>query len=139
MSEEDLEIVRRFIGYLSELQYDAAAEWLAPDAKWHNTSVFPGPTTVTGVEVIAEFLRDLFESYRGGEAGVEVEELIDGGELAVVGLHGWGHGLSSGVPIDARWAHTIACRDGKVVRVDTFGHLSKALEAAGRSDGSPEA
>ena len=131
MSQENLEAVRGLIGAISRRDYEVVAEYLAPDAQWHNTNVFPGPITVVGADAIEEFLRDLFEAYRGGSSGIEIEELVDGGETVVVGLHGWGHGMSSGVPIDSRWAHAIRFSGVKVVEVNTYGRLSSALEAAG--------
>jgi ketosteroid isomerase-like protein len=134
MSQENVDAVRRLIGAISSRNYEVVAEYLAPDAQWHNTNVFPGPTTVVGADAIEEFLRDLFEVYRGGSSGIEIEELVDAGETVIVGLHGWGHGMSSGVPIDSRWAHAIRFSGVKVARVDTYGRFSSALEAAGLRD-----
>ena len=133
MSQENAEVARHLIQGISDGDYAVVATYLAPDAQWNNTSVFPGPTTVAGADAIEAFLRDLFDTYRGGSAGIEIEELVEGAETVVVGLHGWGHGASSGAPIDTRWAHVIRLRGSKVVGVDTFGRLSTALEAAGLS------
>jgi ketosteroid isomerase-like protein len=134
MSQENVETARLLIERISLRDYDSVAKYLAPDAQWHNTNVFPGPTSIIGAEAIVEFLRDLYEAYRGGSSRIEIEERVDAGETVVVGLHGWGHGMSSGVPIDTRWAHVLQFRGPKVVRVDTYGRYAKALEAAGLAE-----
>ncbi len=134
MSQENVESVRRLIEAISSRNYGVVAECCAPDAEWHNTSVFPGATTVVGADAIERFLRDLFEAYRGGTSGMDIEELVDAGEAVVVGIHGWGHGMSSGVPIDTRWAHVIRFQGPEVIRVDTYGRFSSALEATGLSE-----
>ncbi len=99
MSEENPEIVRRFIESIGDGDYESAGRQLDPNGEWHNT--------------------------------MKVEEIVDGGEIIVVKVHGWGRGAGSGVPIDVRWAHVMRLRGAKVLRVDTYGRFERALEAAG--------
>ncbi len=134
MSQENLELVRRFIESVGNGDYEAAAQRLDPGAEWHNTAVFPGPRTVVGSDAIVGFWRDFFDIQRGGSSGMKAEELMDGGEIVVVKVHGWGRGVGSGVPIDLRWAHILRLRDGKVIRVDTYGQFDRAVEVAGLSE-----
>jgi ketosteroid isomerase-like protein len=136
VSEKNVKIVRRVVETIGSGDYDLAASYLDPDAEWHNTAVFPGPKSVVGAKAIAGFWRDLFGAY-GGEtaaAGMEIEKLVDAGEVIVILIHGWGSGQSSGVPIETRWAHVLRLRDSRVVRVETHGRFASALEAAGLSE-----
>jgi ketosteroid isomerase-like protein len=132
MSEENVEVVHRFVAAISSGDYDEAASMLHPDAEWHNTAVFPGPTTVRGAPAITRFLRDLFEEYSGPAATkMEIEKVADSGNLVVIHIHGRGHGRGSGIPLDIQWAHALCLDEGKVLRVKTYGRYAKALEAAG--------
>lgn len=136
MSEENVALAHRFIQEVGDGRYDRAATYLHPDAEWHNTRAFPGPTTVVGPNAIREFWRDLFGAYGGGRgvAGMEVERTAHAGEVVAVLVHGWGRGHGSDIPIDTRWAHVLRMQDSKVVRIDTYGTFNRALEDAGMSE-----
>jgi limonene-1,2-epoxide hydrolase len=55
MSQEKVEIVRRFLVTMVRGDYDATVRDFDADAKWHNTSAFPGPTICSGPAEIAAF------------------------------------------------------------------------------------
>jgi ketosteroid isomerase-like protein len=136
MSQENVEIVRKLIQKISDARYGDAAAYLHPDAEWHNTRTFPGPTTVLGASAIQEFWRDLFGAYGGerSDSGMEVESVAHASDVVAVLVHGWGRGRGSQIPIDTRWAHTLRIRDSKVQRIDTYGRFDDALEAVGLSE-----
>jgi hypothetical protein len=46
-----------------------------------------------------------------------------------VGLHSWGSGKASGIPVDVRWAAVFELRDQRVTRVDVYGSYERAHEA----------
>ena len=132
MSQENVEVVRRFVECWASGNIDAAVTELHPDAEWHNTAVFPGPRTVRGAKAIEDFWRDLTEAWSLG--GGRMERVADGGDVVVIEVRGWARGHGSGVPVDTRWAHSFRLQGGKVVCVRTYGSYGKALEAAGLSE-----
>jgi ketosteroid isomerase-like protein len=136
MSEENVAAVRRLVDALSAGDYDRAAAELHSAAEWHNTAAFPGPRRVTGAERIRDFWADLFDAYgaTAEDSGIEVERIAESGDSVVVLLHGWGHGRSSGIPFDTRWAHALRVNQGKIDRVATYGTYERALAAAELSE-----
>jgi ketosteroid isomerase-like protein len=132
MSQENVEIVRRSYKAIASGDYEKAARALHADAEWHNTSVYPGPRTIRGADGIRDFLEDMFDTYVG--LGMTIERVASADDVVVIQLHGWGHGKTSGAPVDVRWAHAIRLQEGKMIRVQTFGRYSSALEAAGLSE-----
>jgi ketosteroid isomerase-like protein len=134
MSEEHVEIVRRFLDAYVAADYERAASLLHAEAQWHNTPSFPGPQTVDGPEAIRHFWRDMFEAFAGPSrsgSGMEAERITDHDDVVVAEVHGWGAGKSSAARFDRRWAHAFRHKDGKIVRIDTYGSYERALEVLG--------
>ena len=70
MSQENVEVVRRFFEALSRQDYEVASTCLQPDAEWRNTSSFPGSQTLVGARAIFEFWDAMIESLnRVGRGG----------------------------------------------------------------------
>jgi ketosteroid isomerase-like protein len=130
MSQENVEIVRRMFKAVWRRDYSDAESCFHADVEWHNTSVFPGPRTIVGPKAISAFWKELFETFEGG-GEMEIEEVRADGECVVLGVHSWGHGKGSGVPVDVHWALTLSLHDGKIARVDVRGDYAKAVLAAG--------
>jgi ketosteroid isomerase-like protein len=131
MWEVNVAVVRRFVEDVHKGEYGDAESCLHPDVTWQNTSAFPGRRTLVGSKAVIEFWHELFESFATENGGFEIEELIAGGEHVVMGVHSWGHGAGSGVPIDVHWALTVQLRDAKIARVDIRGDYASALSASG--------
>ena len=140
MPESAVETVRRFMDAYVAGEYDRAAGELHAEAEWHNTRSFPGPTSVYGPGAIRGFWREMFRAFAAssgaGSSGMEVERVADYGDVVVVVLHGWGGGTTSSAPFDRRWAHACRVRDGKVLRIDTYGSFQRALDVLGLRDRS---
>ena len=134
MSEENVEIVRRWSEAMGSGRYDEAASALAPDAEWHNTAAFPGPRVIRGATAIEDFWRDLYEAWSPVEDGGGIEEITESGDLVVIGVRAKARGRESGVPIEKRWAHSFRLRGAKVECIKTYGSYVKALEASGLSE-----
>jgi ketosteroid isomerase-like protein len=129
MSQENVEIVRRMFEAVWRRDYDDAGSCFRADAEWHNTSAFPGPRTIVGPKAIFAFWRELFESFEN-EGEMEIEEVSEGGDCVVLGVHSRGRGKGSGVPVDVHWALTFDLHDEKIARVDVSGDYAKAVLAA---------
>ncbi len=133
MSQQNVEVVQRFVEALDRRDYDDAIPCLHGDAEWHNTAAFPGPRTVSGPTAIVEFWRGLVESFDPAEGGTEVENITASGDHVVAGVHSQGIGAGSGVPIDVRYALSFSLRSKRIARVAVSGDYATALEAAGLS------
>jgi ketosteroid isomerase-like protein len=132
MSQENVEIVRRFLVMMDRGDYDAAVREFDPDAKWHNTGAFPGPTICSGPTEIAAFWKALLEDFEDGK--LDIEETAESGDTVVVGIHSQARGRTSGAPVDVRWGLIIRFERGSIIRADVYGEYGRALEAAGLSE-----
>jgi ketosteroid isomerase-like protein len=134
MSEENVEMVRRFLAALNRRDYEEASACLRADAEWHNTTAFPGARTVLGPKAITECWQELNESFDPVDYGMEVEHIVESGALVVIGVRSWGKGASSGLSGEVHWGLGVSIRDGRIQRLDVSGDYGSALEAAGLSE-----
>src|SRR5262245_56661048 len=119
MSQENVEAVRRMLVSIHRRDFGKAIRQFRPDAHWHNTGAFPGPTVCSGGSEITTFWTSLFEDFE--EHGqLEVEQTSDLGDTVIVGLHIRGRGKVSGAPVDVRWAMTVRFEGGLIARVDVY-------------------
>jgi ketosteroid isomerase-like protein len=133
MSEENMEIARRFVEGWQRGDWEGMAELADPEVELHGT--------VGGVEEgrlrrgIAEIRRD-FESNEEiwDDHRVEVEELIDAGDRVVLFQREYQRGRSSGVELVLEAAVLIDLRDGRIVRLQGYMDRAAALGAAGLRD-----
>ena len=110
-SAENVEVVKRTFDALQHRDYAAAKSGFHADAVWQNTGDFPGPLRCIGPEAIVEFWTNLAETFDDSVGGHEIEQATSGGEVVILGLHSFGRGLGSGVPIDVRWAAAVQIRN----------------------------
>jgi len=130
MSEENVEIVRRFADCWERSDWDGMAELAHSDVEQH--------TTVGGVEE-GRILRGIAEIRQDYEAvdetweehRVEVEELIDAGGRVVIFQHEYMRGKTSGIELDVQPAVVVDLQDGQIIRVQGYMDRSAALEAVG--------
>jgi len=128
MSAENVETVLRTHEALGKGDFEAAARGFHPDATWHNTSDFPGEAVCVGVQAIMDFWRGLLSAF---EWTGYVEQVLDGEDTVVLGIHSTAQGRASGVPVDAGYAVAHRMRDGKIGRADVYGSWDKAVKAVG--------
>ena len=76
-------------------------------------------------------LGELYQSFDDEGERAIIEKVAAGGDRVVIGVHSWGRGKASGVPVDVRWAIAFQFRDGKVSRIDVRGDYTEAVRAAG--------
>ena len=132
MSQENVEVVRRFLVTMGSGDYDTAVRVFHADAKWHNTGAFPGPTICSGPAEIKAFWKALFEDFENAQ--LEIEETAETGDTVVVGLHSQAWGKASGAPVDVRWGMSFRFEGGNIIRADVYGKYGRALQAVGLSE-----
>jgi ketosteroid isomerase-like protein len=130
MSEENLEIVRRFIEAWSAHDRAELAKYLHPHAVFHSAitnvvgETFYGPDQILGV----------FDRWAEEWSAIrwEVDEYIDVDESRVVTLHKViATGRASGVETARDLGGVIEIREGLVVKQWIYLDRNEALEAAG--------
>jgi ketosteroid isomerase-like protein len=134
MSEEDVEIVRRYVDAFNRRDRDAFLALLDPQFEGIPPSDWPESTPVRGHEAAWDFGLELEEPWQ--EGGGEITELIGAGnDRTVMGIAARRAGKASGVDLGKfeAWA-VISFRGGRIVRLEWFLDRSEALEAAGLSE-----
>ena len=130
MSQENVEIVRRSIDYLSatgdlaEACYDPEVEYkMQPDAPWRTT--YHG---LVGLRRSLESVREVWASIK-----IEPREFIETDE-AIVAVQNFHLRAHSGVELEVEQAWAYWMQDGKIRRIEQYGTKAEALEAAGLSE-----
>ena len=132
MSEENVEIVRRALDFLSRSDRASIEPLLHPDVEWRTVL---GP--LLGVDAVSgrdsalplgfEEIPDAVEDFH-----VQVEELRDLGEGGVLLVARYlGKGKGSGIEIDEQISCIYRLRDGMILSVRDYRSRQEALEAAG--------
>jgi ketosteroid isomerase-like protein len=126
MSQENVEIVRRFYEHILRGDQAAALACLAPDVDY---GVAQEIRPAHGLEAV----RAMWERWLNDWEEIETvaEEFIDAGDHVIVTVHESGRGRGSGIEIDGRYFNVLTVRNGKIVRKLEFTQRSGALEAAG--------
>ena len=152
MSEENVEIVRRFMEAVDHFfevywndprsiataletdtlwpEYREALAFLDPVVEWK--TVFLGETHrgyLETAKVWDDYLR-WADDYR-----VDLQEVEDlGGDQVYAVIRLVGTAESGGAPMDARFFDLFTLRDGRIVRLEEYTDRDQALEAAGLSE-----
>jgi ketosteroid isomerase-like protein len=132
MSQENVEVVHRFVDAVNRGDRDAVAATLDPDVDWHTIA---GP--LLGVDAIHgrdETLAFIFERIPEGIDGftatVEQVRELPGDRLLVIG-HYAGRGTSSGAKIEVTSAGIYRFESGRIVFFKDWATEGEALKAAG--------
>ncbi len=138
MSEQNVEVMRRWYEAVSRGDLDALTELLSSDAEFVNETIGGTYRGREQIRKMFEAIWEVVEDYR-----VEPEELIEHGNQIVVSLRvsgrfrhtGISEGMGEGVGIPAEHtAHVLTIRNGKIVRNHVCRDKARALEAAGLSE-----
>jgi len=142
MSQENVEIVRRFIGRLGDLapseMLRLASDFYEPDADFYPVRKFPEARPCHGVEEIARFLaeyRDAWDRYE-----FAVKRLAPVGDDRVF-VHSVirAEGRESGVKLEGDLYHCVWLRQGRFFRWEDHLTLKGAVRALGHSGDALEA
>jgi ketosteroid isomerase-like protein len=129
MSQENVEIVRRFEDSWSRQDLDAALECVDSEMEFDwSDSMGPFRGTYKGHDGLAEFWTQMLEAWE--RFSPEMVEAIECGpeELITVDVVR-AEGKGSGIATEARGAMHWTLRDGKIVRAKMFQTKEEALEA----------
>ena len=139
MSQENVEIVRRALGGMSQDVADderaraAAVERLAPGVEFEEDPRFPEARTYRGRVEVLRYFTDFVSQFE--HFVLDVEDLVDAGGtdvLVCLHIHGRGKGSGAGFDVQAGWIFTV--RHGDVVRIRAYFDRAEALEAVGLSE-----
>jgi ketosteroid isomerase-like protein len=125
MSQENVEIVRKFVVEFMVDEHDEGLTYLDADFVWNPVEA----SSTRGVDGFVATMARWESTWAEYEA--TAEEFVDMGDRVVATVRFHGRGRGSGVETDARYYEVYTVRDGKIVRMDEFTERSEALEAAG--------
>ena len=129
MSEENVEIVRRYYAAWSRDEFPGPDELMNPEIEYVNPDGAVEPGTRRGLAAFRLAVEKLFEGWETWQMEPEVFRAVDDQVAVVVRYRGRGRG--SGVEVEGRESALWTVRDGKVVRYAWFHEQDEALEAAG--------
>jgi ketosteroid isomerase-like protein len=133
MSQENVEIVRRWYRHWNDDEVEQLVSMLSPDFVYTPSGVFPDFDAVyRGRDGFVRFRQtqvEAFEYFR-----IEVREIGDLGDWVMVDLRLVGKGRGSGVDVDLDFHHAWRVRDGLLDRLSPRRTRAEALEAVGLSE-----
>jgi ketosteroid isomerase-like protein len=134
MSQENVEIVRRFYECWTNRDFDGVLECSDPDVLFDwSESRSPYTGVYAGHEGVMEFRQELEEAF--DDFSVEAVDVIElDSERLVTVTAVRGRGRESGILLEAGGAMLWRLRDGRILRGKLFQNKSAALEAVGLSE-----
>jgi ketosteroid isomerase-like protein len=133
MSEENIEVVRRFIDAINRRDVDAWAAAVAPELEFQSLFVGIEGRTYRGPESGRRYFGDLADAW--DTFHVEIEETADlGGDRVLASVRYQGRGKVSRADTEAHvWGINVV-RGDKIVSVQTYLNRNAALKAVGLSE-----
>jgi uncharacterized protein len=133
MSQENVEVLRRWYEAANRRELEAAVEYLAPELEFQTAGIFPDMDAVyRGREAFVSFLYEFAEPWE--ELSIEPDRYLDIGVRVLVLAHFKARGRD-GIEVERPFAHLWTMRDGRAVRLVAYADQKMALEAVGRSEG----
>jgi ketosteroid isomerase-like protein len=132
MSQENVEIVRRFYRAWGADQLPGPSELMDPEIEYVNPAGAVEPGTRRGRSAFTTAVEAVLEGWETW--AVEPEQFTPVGDQVVVVLRYRARGRGSGVEVEGRESALWTLRDGKVRRYAWFHEPGDALEAAGLSE-----
>ena len=108
---------------------DAALETVAGDVRMVNPDYALDAGVREGFAGMRAALTELYEQFEFD--AIDVSEIVEGPDVALVMVHIRARGRQSGVPMDGRFAHVWRFRDGRAVSYEWFLSREEGLAAAG--------
>ena len=131
-----IEIVRSWTELFNRRDFGAAIEALDPEVELSEWPTAPGARTYHGHDGVRQALETWFEAWEWMR--VEVEDVVEAGDRALVTLHQRAKGRGSEVEVEIRTFNVYTFRDGKITHIELFTEPDPALEAAGLATGRGE-
>jgi ketosteroid isomerase-like protein len=132
MSQENVEIMRRFFGAFERGGLDGVLRELHPEIEWTTTGAFIEAATYRGLDEVRGYLGAMLSEFENPL--VVPEEFIEAGDQAVTLWRFSGQGKQSGAAVELTLTSVSSLRDGKIVRIRNYPDKAEALEAVGLSE-----
>ena len=136
MSQDHIDLIKRGLEAFNRGDWDSAAEHLAESVVWMGyLASVDGSKSLFGREAIKEAWREQSETLGHEAFQAEAQEFRDlGAGTILASMRLSGRGTGSGLPIEINYVQLWTLRDGLGVRIDSYGTVTEALEAAGLSE-----
>jgi ketosteroid isomerase-like protein len=132
MSQENVEVVRRFYAAWSREEFPGPSELMDPGIEYVNPARAVEPGTRRGLAAFSRAVEKVFEAWETYH--MEPEQFRAVGDRVAVVTRYRARGRGSGVEVEGRESALWTVRDGKVVRYAWFHEPAEALEAVGLSE-----
>jgi ketosteroid isomerase-like protein len=132
MSQENVEIARRWMELNNSRDVEAVLDLMAPDIECFPAEDQPDSPSFRGPEAFAKYVGAWLEVF--DEYEIEPREFIDAGDYVVVVGHIRGRAQGTGIEVSDDEAWLLRFRDGKAIEYRECRTKQKALEAAGLSE-----
>jgi ketosteroid isomerase-like protein len=129
MSQENVELVRRWLDAGNRADLDAWLSGFAPDAEWHTSGRFADRGVYRGREGLTRYWAETREDI--DELRTSASEIRAMGDKVFVAVTLTGRGRRSMARFEERAWLVVTCCDGRVERVEAYLDPDEALEAAG--------
>ena len=129
MSEENVEVVRRYYAAWNAGGLDAARAFWSDDFEWHDAPEMPDGGVYRGADAAAAHFEDLSEVL--GTMEVQVDRALPAGDEVFVVLRVHVDAQRGGLPLDGPIFETVRIGEGKVSRIRLFLDEQAARQAAG--------
>ena len=131
MSQENVDLHARSVGFLSTRAFRECEDLIAPDFRIDNISTAVTDDHYQGVEGLRKWISDTFEAF-DEDTRYETEEILaDSDNFVVARMRVVGQGARSGAPLVLRWVTVTWFRAGKITRISGYAHRREALKAVG--------
>ena len=129
MSQENVEVVRRFYRAWAQAELPGPAELMDPEIEYVNPAGAVEPGTRRGRAAFSAAVENWFEGWEVWD--MEPEQYTPVRDQVVVVVRYRARGRGSGVEVEGRESALWTLREGKVWRYAWFHEPGEALEAAG--------
>ena len=132
MSQEKVELVRRYYSAWNEGGIDAARAFWSDEIEWHDAPDMPDSGVYRGAESVAAHFRDL--SGVLGEMEVSIDSLAPSGDEVLVRLRVHLDAQRGGLLLDGPIYETVRIDGGRVSRIRLFLDEESAQAATGLAE-----
>ena len=130
MSQENVEVVGRYLRALADGGIDAMVEFMDRDVDWRAIEGAPDDVgEMHGREAMRRYIQDWVDMF--DDITNVPEEIVDLGDDRVLAVqHVTGRAKGSGIETELRYAVVYTLRDGKIVHAREYIDRQQAVEAA---------
>jgi ketosteroid isomerase-like protein len=132
MSQENVEIARRWNAAFNRRDLQGLFELADPDVGWWSREDDPAAPVARGHDGLGEGIAEIDEAI--AELRVEVDEFTDAGEYVIASVRVVGHGRGSGVSFEEHEVHVLRVRRGRVLELREYHDTDEASKALGLSE-----